>query len=225
MEENKDVREELKNSITGYYIEFVKRELHWRENDERFQVITDKINNLIDSKIDSQEYAVINKDEIVNTIKSVTLDGINNEVLIRIETDELNRAFPDVASVFIEDGQMVRFRERKENGYFRKEMEREEGCLYVSDAYYDSHIEKIENQIKDLERAFSAKDIAGFEEQYSKDLIIKQYELETSREYENLMRQLKEKQDKYDAVEKRMIGDYGKKYHQIMGRDISDTEK
>lgn len=225
MEENKDVREELRNSITGYYMEFVKKNLYWRENDERFQAVTDKINNLIDSKIDSQEYAIINKDEIVNTINSVTLDGIEDEFKTRMETNELNRAFPDVASVFIEDGQMVRFREAKEDGYFRKEMEREEGCLYVSDAYYDNQIQEIENQIKNLERAFSAKDIAGFEGQYSKDLIIKQYELQTSREYENLIRQLNEKEAKYNAVRNRMIGDYGKKYQEIMGRDISDAEK
>lgn len=225
MEENKDVREELKKSITGYYMEFVKKKLYWRENDERFQAVIDKINHLIDSKIDSQEYAIINKDEIVNTIKSVTLDEIENEFLIRMEKNNLNKIFPDVCSVLIEDGEVARFRESKENGYFVKTMERKEGYLYVSDKYYDSHIQEIEKQIKDLEKAFSAQDILGFEEQYTKDLTIKQYELDTSREYENLMRQLWEKQAKYDAVKNKMIGDYGNKYQEIMERDISNAEK
>lgn len=225
MEENKDVRTELMDSITGYYMEFLKKNLYWKEDGEKFQAVTEKINNFINSKIDSQEYAIINKDEIVNTIKSVTLDGIEDGHIIGMEMNELNGAFPDVVSVFIERGEIARFREGRENGYIIKTMERKDGYLYVSDEYYDSHIQEIEKQIKDLEKVFSAKDIARFEEQYAKDLIIKQHELDTSREYENLIRQVKEKQTKYDAVKNRMIGDYGKKYHEIMERDISDAEK
>ena len=146
MEENKDVRTELMDSITGYYMEFLKKNLYWKEDGEKFQAVTEKINNLINSKIDSQEYAIINKDEIVNTIKSVTLDGIEDGHIIGMEMKELNGAFPDVVSVFIEDGQVARFREGRENGYMIKTMERKDGYLYVSDEYYDNHIQEIEKK-------------------------------------------------------------------------------
>lgn len=97
--------------------------------------------------------------------------------------------------------------------------------MFVTDEYYNNHIHEIESAIKQFERSFSSKEIEAFDEQFSKDVTIKSYELENAKEYENIRNQINIKQKKYDAVKDRMISDYGKKYQEIMSRDISDQEK
>ena len=97
--------------------------------------------------------------------------------------------------------------------------------LYISPEYYDKNIKNIEEKIKKLEKTFSRQDFKNFEEEYNKDLNAKQYELESARVYESASRQIEIKKQKFNQVSQKMINEYGKKYEEIMARDISEEEK
>lgn len=97
--------------------------------------------------------------------------------------------------------------------------------LYISPEYYDINIKNIEDKIKKLEKTFSRQDYKNFENEYNKDLNVKQYELESARVYESASMQIDLKKQKFNQLRLKMINEYGKKYEEIMLKDISDEEK
>lgn len=84
---------------------------------------------------------------------------------------------------------------------------------------------KIEAEIKKLEKSFSRQDFKSFEEKYNEHLTSKQYDLESARVYESASNQIELKKQKFNQVSQKMINEYGKKYEEIMSKDISDEEK
>lgn len=83
----------------------------------------------------------------------------------------------------------------------------------------------IENEIRRLEKSFSKKDIKDFKQKFEKDFSSKKYELESSKVYESASNQIELKKDKFYQVSQKMINDYGKKYNEILSKDISEEEK
>lgn len=83
----------------------------------------------------------------------------------------------------------------------------------------------IEAEIKSLEKSFSKKDFKDFEEKFKKDLSSKQYDLESAKVYETASNQINLKRQKFNSVSQKMINEYGKKYKEIMAKDITEEEK
>lgn len=84
---------------------------------------------------------------------------------------------------------------------------------------------KIENEIKALEKSFSRKDFKDFNEKFQRDLTEKQYDFESAKVYETAKSQINLKKQKFNSVSQKMINDYGKKYEEIISKDISSEEK
>ena len=222
MEETNEVSQALKQAIHDYYMGYIQEKFNFGREDGQEDRISNFIMQLIDRKIEERN-STIDKSEVTQILRAVMRDDTDNRMLSRIREDNINSTFPSVANVTIEEGQTANLQEVKKS--FMREKEVRTEYLFVADEYYNSHIQEIESAIKQAERAFSSKDIEAFDEQFSKDATIKGYELESAKEYENARRQIDIKQKKYDAVKDRMIGDYGKKYQEIMSRDISEQEK
>jgi hypothetical protein len=53
----------------------------------------------------------------------------------------------------------------------------------------------------------------------------KQYKLESARVYESASRQIEQKKQKFNSVSSKLINDYGKKYDEIISRDLPVEEK
>lgn len=222
MEETKDVSQNLKQVIHDYYMGYIREKFDFFGEDGQEDRISDLIMQLLDKKIERVN-STIDKDEIIQILSSVMLDDISDPMLSRMKKERINETFPKVATVTIEEGMTAHLQERKEK--FLEPDEKNTSYLYISNEYYDTHIKEIELAIKQFERGFSSKDLERFDEQFSKEVTIKRYELDSAKEYENARRQINEKQKKFDAVKNKMISDYGKKYQEIMARNISDEEK
>lgn len=222
MEETNEVSQALKQAIHDYYMGYIKEKFNfWREDGQEDR-ISNFIMELASRKIEEGN-SIIDKSEVTQILRAVMHDDTDDRMLSSMREDNINSTFPSVATITIEEGQTANLQEVKEKIWGEKETREE--YLFVSDEYYNSHIQEIESSIKQFEKAFSSKDIELFDEQFTKDATIKGYELDSAKEYENGMRQINIKQKKYDAVKNRMISDYGKKYQEIMARDISDQEK
>ena len=222
MEETNEVSQALKQAIHDYYMGYIKENFNFWRDDGQEDRISNFIMQLIDRKIEERN-STIDKSEVTQILRAVMRDDTDDRMLSRIREDNINSTFPSVATITIEEGQTANLQEVKEQFLGEKEIKSE--YLFVADEYYNNHIQEIEAIIKQFEKSFSSKDIESFDEQFSKDATIKSYELESAKEYENGIRQINIKQKKYDAVKDRMIADYGKKYQEIMSRDISDQEK
>ena len=222
MEETNEISQGLKQVIHDYYMGYIKEKFSFFGEEGQEEKISSEIMQLIDSKI-AEGNSSIDKDEITQILRTVMRDDFNDPMIARMRRDRISETFPDTATITIEEGQTAHLEELKKRLF--GENDSKVGYLYVGNEYYDSHIQEIEAMIKQLERAFSSKDIEQFDEQFTKDATIKGYELDSAKEFENDRRQIQEKQKKYDAVKQKMISDYGRKYQEIMSKPISDEEK
>lgn len=221
MEETNEVSQGLKQAIHDYYMGYI-REKHTFLEEGQEENISNAIMQLVERKI-ADGNSSIDKNEIMQILRTSMQDRFNDPMLSRMRQDRINETFPDTATITIEEGQTAHLEEIKKKLF--GENESKIGYLYVAEQYYDSHIQQIEAMIRQFERAFSSKDIEQFDEQFTKDATIKGYELDSAREFEDSRRQIGEKQKKFDAVKEKMIGDYGRKYQEIMAMPVSDAEK
>lgn len=222
MEETNEVSQGLKQAIHDYYMSYIKEKFNFWRDDGQEDRISNLIMQLVDRKI-AERNSTIDKTEITPILRTVMRDDIGDPMFSRMTEDNISKTFPNIATITIEEGQTANLQEVKEKLFGEKKTRSE--YLFVTDEYYYSHIQEIEFYIKQFEKAFSSKDIEAFDKQFAKDATIKGYELESAKEYENARSQINEKQKKYDAVQKRMIYDYGRKYQEIMAKDISEQEK
>lgn len=220
MEETNENNQLLKQAIFDYYMGQIKDKFSFLKNEEE-EKISNSIMELADRKIEEKNSS-INKIEIIDIMRGIMLDG-SDRTLDNLIQNNIMDTFPDVATVTIEEGQTARVEEVKKKIFGEPESKLE--YIFVSDEYYNENIQNIETSIKQFEKEFSSKDIEAFNEQFYKDATIKGYELENAREFESAMGQINQKDKKYEAVKDKMISDYGRKYQEILSRDISEQEK
>jgi len=218
-ETNEEVIQKLKESIHDYYMGFVKQKFKNLLANGKEAEISNQILQFLDAQIDTGNSTIV-KDDIIGILNSVLgTDSFNAS----LEQSLIPYCFPSVADIKIENGGAAYLTEKiqtpfdgiKENSYY----------LYVSPDYYNDNIGSIESEIKSLEKSFSRKDLKDFEEKFKKDLSAKQYDLESAKVYESVSNQIDLKKQKFNSVSQKMINDYGKKYHEITSKDISDDEK
>lgn len=221
MEEMKEISQNLKQTIYNYYMGYIQEKFTFIEETER-EEIGNKIRQLVDQKLEKGN-AKIDKEEIIQILTNIMQRKIDDPILSSMRQERINETFPKVATVTIEDSQVASVEEV--NSKFWEPDEKKVEYLYVANQYYETHIEEIENRIKQLEKTFSSKELESLDEQFNKDSTIKEYELQSAKEYENEQRQIAEKEKKFDAIKQKVICDYGRRYQEIIAKDISEAKK
>ena len=178
MEETNEISQGLKQVIHDYYMGYIKEKFSFFGEEGQEEKISSEIMQLIDSKI-AEGNSSIDKDEITQILRTVMRDDFNDPMIARMRRDRISETFPDTATITIEEGQTAHLEELKKRLF--GENDSKVGYLYVGNEYYDSHIQEIEAMIKQLERAFSSKDIEQFDEQFTKDATIEELEAEKNK--------------------------------------------
>lgn len=210
----------LKQAICDYYMSYVKQKFSNLLANGREAELNEQIMQFLDAQLTTGNNH-ISKDDIVRILSSVLTE--NNYSDSYLEQGTLPYCFPNTSDVIIEDGNAALLTEKHEtpfNGIVEKSY-----YLYVSPNYYNGNIEIIEATIKRLEKGFSRQDIKGFEEKFQKDLGTKQYELESAKVFESASNQIDLKKQKFNSVSSKLINDYGRKYQEIISKDIDVQEK
>ena len=171
MEVSNDITQKLKQVIHEYYMKKIKDKFSFFGERNQEKQISNEIMQLIDSKV-ADGNSVIGKDEITQILRNIILDEVSDSMIYNMRLENINKVFPDTATITIEEGQTAYLEETKID--FLGEKESKTGYLYLSQQYYDSHIKQLESMIKQLEREFTTKDIEQFDEQYSIDSTIKE---------------------------------------------------
>lgn len=218
LETNEEIIQKLKHSICDYYMGYIKQKIKFgKEND-----ILNQIMQFLDAQMDTGN-STISKEDINRILISVIFEDNPNPSDEEIEKSKIPYCFPSVSEIKIEDGEAVYLTEKHDTLFNGIE---EKSCyLYVAPDYYNKNIESIENDIKKFEKEFSRQDLKGFEEKFEKDLTLKQYELESAKVYESASNQIELKKQKFNHISQKMINEYGKKYNEIISKDISSDEK
>ncbi len=200
----------------------IKQKLQYLLANGKESDINNQIMQFLDAQMDTGNNTIC-KDDIVRILNTVLVDENENPHEAELARTKINYCFPKVADIKIENNSAVYLLEKHENPFNGIE---ENSCyLYISPEYYQGNIETIEAQIKKLEKSFSRQDFKDFEEKFEKDLGLKQYELESAKVYESASNQIELKKQKFNTVSQKLINDYGKKYKEIMEKDISADEK
>jgi len=217
-ETNEEMVQKLKQTICDYYMGYVKQKINGGKENE----ISNQIMQFLDAQMDTGN-STIHKEDITRILVSVLFEDNPNPSDEEIEHSKIPYCFPSVSEIKIEDGGAAYLTEKRETLFNGIE---EKSCyLYVSPDYYNKNIENIEADIKRLEKGFSRQDLKGFEEKFEKDLSLKQYELESAKVYESASKQIELKKQKFNNISQKMINEYGKKYDEIIGKDLSQEEK
>lgn len=221
MEEMEEIGQNLKQTIYKYYMGYIQEKFTFLEDTTR-ERIGNAIRRLLDQKLEKGN-ARIDKEEMIQILTNIMQKELSDPMISSMRQRNINETFPKVATVTIEDSQVVSLEEV--NSELFQPDERKVEYLYVANQYYKTHIEEIENRIKQLEKTFSSKELENFDEQFNKDTTIKEYELQSAKEYENEQRQIAEKEKKFDAIKQKVIYDYGRRYQEIIAKDIPEAKK
>lgn len=220
LETNEEITQKLKQSIHDYYMSHVKQKLNFLLVNGKESEISNQIMQFLDAQIDTGNSLIV-KDDIIRILNSVLLEdsfGDNTALETRI-----SHCFPNVADITIDQAQAVYLAEKLQtpfNGTIESSY-----YLYVAPEYYDKNIQDIENEIRKIEKTFSRQDIKGFEQKFNEDLGTKQYELESAKVYESASNQIELKKQKFNFANQKTLNEYGKKYEEILEKDISEEEK
>lgn len=221
-ETNEEVSQKLKLAIHDYYMRHIKHKLKYLLVDDKENEISSHIMQFLDAQIDTGNF-LIAKDDIVRILNSVFFDNDFASDNSNIDKERISFTFPYSADITIEDGRAALLTEKFQTPF--NGIEEKSYYLYIAPEFYDKNIKGIEEKIKKLEKSFSRQNIKDFEKEYNENLSKKQYELESARVYESASSQIELKKQKFNQVSQKMINEYGKKYDEIMARDISDYEK
>lgn len=212
----------LKQSISDYYMGHIKQKLQHLLANGKETDINEQIMQFLDAQMDTGNNFIC-KDDIIRILNTVLVDENENPYDAELAKTKINYCFPKVADIKIENNSAAYLVEKFESPFNGIE---EKSCyLYISPEYYEGNIETIESQIKKLEKSFSRQDFKDFEEKFEKDLGLKQCELESAKVYESASNQIELKKQKFNTVSQKLINDYGKKYKEIMEKDIPANEK
>lgn len=217
-ETNEEVIQKLKQAICDYYMGYIKQKINSGKENE----ISNQIMQFLDAQMDTGN-SNISKDDITRILLSVLFEDNPNPSEEEIEHAKIPYCFPTVSDIKIEDDSAAYLTEKHDTLFNGLE---EKSCyLYVSPDYYSNNIESIENDIKRLEKGFSKQDLKGFKEKFEKDLSLKQFELESAKVYESASNQIELKKQKFNNISQKMINEYGRKYDEIMSKDMNQEEK
>lgn len=221
-ETNDEIIQKLKISIHDYYMGHIKHKLKFLLTNDKESEISSHIMQFLDAQIDTGNYIIV-KDDIVRILNSVFFDSDFASDTSNVNKERITFALPYSADITIEDGRAALLTEKFQTPF--NGIEEKSYYLYIAPEFYDKNIKGIEEQIKKLEKTFKGQDIKAFEKEYNENLSKKKYELESAKVYESASSQIELKKQKFNQVSQKMINEYGKKYDEIMARDISDYEK
>ena len=221
-ETNDEIIQKLKVAIHDYYMGHIKHKLKSLLINDKESEISSHIMQFLDAQIDTGNFIIV-KDDIVRILNSVFFDSDFASESSNTDKERIAFTFPYSADITIEDGRAALLNEKFQTPF--NGIEEKSYYLYIAPEFYDKNIKGIEEQIKKLEKTFRGQNIRAFEKEYNENLNKKQCELESARVYESASAQIELKKQKFNQVSQKMINEYGKKYDEIMARDISDYEK
>lgn len=222
VETNDEISNKLKISIHDYYMGYIKQKLKYMLANGKENEISDQIIQFLDAQIDTGNSIII-KDDIVRILNSVILEEDFIPFDLESKQNNISHCFPNVSEITIENGEAAYLVEKFQTPF--SGIEEKSYYLYVSPKFYDENIRGIEDKIKRLEKDFSRQDFKSFEQKFNQDLASKQYELESAKVFESASKQIELKCQKFNQVSQKMINEYGKKYEDIITRNISNEEK
>lgn len=222
VETNEEISNKLKQAIHDHYMVYIKQKLKFLLANGRENEISNHIMQFLDAQIDTGNFIIV-KDDIIRILNSVLLEEDFASSNIESEQNRISYCFPSTSEITIENGEAAYLVEKFQTPF--NGIEEKSYYLYVSPRFYEENIKDIEDKIKKLEKNFSRQDFKSFEQKFNEDLASKQYELESARVYESASRQIELKCQKFNQVSQKMINEYGKKYEDIMTKDISNDEK